>query len=142
MGDKLVAAGDFQQAGSLSISNIACWNGSSWESLGSGLMPGPVYALIVADGTLVAGASFELDGCDWKTGVAQWNGSHWVPIGECFYEPVHAFAQFEGDLIAATQSSIFRLSEGSWSALGWSSLHGRIAALTVHNGALLAGGDT
>jgi hypothetical protein len=70
--------GEFTAVGGVSASNIARWNGSSWEALGAGVNS-DVYSLAVApNGDVYAGGTFTSAG-DVTLGdrVAVWNGSTW-----------------------------------------------------------------
>ena len=54
---ELIGGGGFTTAGGNPASNIARWNGSAWQPLGSG-MNGEVDALTVYNGQLIAGGQF------------------------------------------------------------------------------------
>ncbi len=71
---ELVAAGQFNRAGSIAATNIARWNGSTWQTFGSGIA-GHIEALTILNGQLCAGGGFIVNGRD-RT-VARWNGSSW-----------------------------------------------------------------
>jgi len=91
---ELVVAGEFTIAGSISVANIAAWNGTAWSGLGHGLLDNPagsipVHALAVSsDGTtLYAGGEFleavDSSGPVTVNHVAQWNkwnGLEWEPL--------------------------------------------------------------
>ena len=70
----LVVAGQFSQAGSVATTNIARWNGSTWQAYESGLS-GHVEALAVLSGDLVAGGGLIASGQD--KCLARWTGSSW-----------------------------------------------------------------
>ncbi|PKK82979.1 MAG: hypothetical protein CVT49_10975 [candidate division Zixibacteria bacterium HGW-Zixibacteria-1] len=57
----IIIAGFLTVAGSVIVSNIASWNGTTWSTLGSG-MNKSVYALTVYDNMLIAGGSFTMVG--------------------------------------------------------------------------------
>ncbi len=87
-GDNLVAAGQFNFAGSdglLSpIDNIALWDGADWTPIGGGL-GGEVYALGEYNGLLIAAARhwvFEWAFPDPNNKIAAWDGSSWTLIGD------------------------------------------------------------
>src|SRR5678816_1136040 len=52
----LVAAGQFQYAGTVAASNIAAWNGTAWQSFG-GTYGGSIRALAVYNGELIFGGN-------------------------------------------------------------------------------------
>jgi hypothetical protein len=63
-GTDLIIGGEFTNAGATQASNIADWDGTSWNPIGSspafpaGGMDGPVFTLSLAGTTLVAGGYF------------------------------------------------------------------------------------
>ena len=88
-GGELIVGGAFQFAGSTPASCIAAWNGSAWTALGAGFSNpgfgesiGPVNALRVFNGQLIAGGSFSRSGSTVVNAVAAWNGTSWIPLGE------------------------------------------------------------
>ncbi|MCA9727689.1 MAG: T9SS type A sorting domain-containing protein, partial [Candidatus Eisenbacteria bacterium] len=77
---RLIAGGSFTTS-SGAVSNLAAWNGSSWESLGLG-DPGSVICLRVhGDDLYVAGRFREAGGVANTTGIARWNGA-WESLGD------------------------------------------------------------
>ncbi|MBL9002127.1 MAG: hypothetical protein JNK25_13425 [Phycisphaerae bacterium] len=91
---RLVVAGNFTNAGGVSASRIAVWDGSSWSSIGSGvLFNNTINALAVfdEDGSgpnpprlFAAGAftSITQGGTPMAINrIAKWNGSAWVDVG-------------------------------------------------------------
>ncbi len=71
----LIAGGDFTLAGGAPASNIARWDGSSWESLASGITggDGTVFALEVLDDSLFAGGNFTHAGALPSVNIARWD---------------------------------------------------------------------
>lgn len=86
---KLYLGGDFTTAGGAAIPNIAAWNGTSYEAVGSGLN-GAVYGLWYNsnDGMLYAVGKFTAtgDGRVLTPGFAKFNGSIWLPC-DIVYSP-------------------------------------------------------
>ena len=70
---KLVVGGRFQSINGVPASNIATWDGSVWEPIGSGLQS-IVGSLGSAEGRLAASGS--------SKGVVYWSGLAWEPLGE------------------------------------------------------------
>jgi len=133
-GTNLYAAGEFTTAGKVAANNIAMWNGSSWQSLGSGVN-GPVYALAVMGTNLYAGGWFDTVGGAAATNIAKWNGSEWSALGpgisgspeDYLTEGVYALAVQDTNLYAGGEfttaggivaSNIAKWNGSSWSALG------------------------
>jgi hypothetical protein len=75
--DRLVAAGDFTQAGTVGANRIAAWDGSSWAALGSGVSTGPVLALTEYNGDLIAAGGTGSSGGGF---LKRWNGSTWASM--------------------------------------------------------------
>jgi hypothetical protein len=78
-GTNLYAGGWFDTAGDVAASNVAMWNGSSWQSLGSGAN-GIVYAMAVMGTNLYAGGWFDTAGGAAANSIAAWNGSSWSTL--------------------------------------------------------------
>ncbi len=138
----LVAGGTFTIAGGLSSSNIAIWNGSSWQAVGSGTN-GWVRSLASWDPDglgplsplLVAGGSFTTAGGASANRIATWNGATWQPVGGGLNNGVECVTVWDPDgcgpqsvkLIAAggftsaggvSANGIAAWSGASWQALG------------------------
>ena len=99
LNELLVVGGSFNVAGTSLASNIASWNGSTWQPLGDGTN-GTVRALTVWNGELIAGGDFASAGGVSAQGIARWNGSAWLPLGSGVDGWVDALTVYGGDLIA------------------------------------------
>jgi hypothetical protein len=78
---RLVAAGAFDTIDNIPVNNIARWNGSTWESLGSGTNS-QVYAVARnAQGNLLVGGLFGQAGGQLSMYFAQWDEPYhqWLP---------------------------------------------------------------
>jgi hypothetical protein len=162
-GAAIYAGGQFTQAGGVSASRIAKWDGTSWSALGSGITGGSfpfVSSLAVFDdgsGTaLYAGGYFSTAGGVPANNVAKWNGTSWSPLGGGTNDGVGTLAVFDdgsgpalyagGDFSTAggvPASSIAKWDGMSWSSLG-TGMYGTVYALAAFNGggsALYAGGS-
>jgi hypothetical protein len=81
----LIAAGQFNTAGSQSASHIAGWNGSSWQTLGDGVSGGccgSVWAVIQYDGDLIAAGPMTTADGTTVNGIARWDGTAWHPLSD------------------------------------------------------------
>ncbi|MBK8876241.1 MAG: T9SS type A sorting domain-containing protein [Bacteroidetes bacterium] len=79
----LYAAGGFTQlfGTSATINKIARWNGSTWDSLGSGVNDnGQIFALNTYNGYLLSGGSFDEIGGISSRGLAKWDGANWTAL--------------------------------------------------------------
>jgi flagellar hook capping protein FlgD len=104
----LVAGGSFTVSGSQPVNHIAEWDGTNWNTLGSGL-DGTVYALAVYNGQLVAGGSF--------TGrIAWWNGTAWQSTGVPGGFTVRVLTVCNGELYASYQGNA---GLRKWNGVGW-----------------------
>ncbi|MBC7773693.1 MAG: immunoglobulin domain-containing protein [Pyrinomonadaceae bacterium] len=72
--NELVVGGAFASAGGVTAPNIARWNGTTWQSFGSGTQ-GPVYSLAVYNNEVVAGGLVN------PYNVVRWDGSAWRSLG-------------------------------------------------------------
>jgi len=90
--ESVYAGGSFQQAGVLTTTNIAKWDGESWQRLGS--LNGPVYALAAMGGWIYAGGAFTA--ADYPGGfavaehLARWRGGAWHAIKSGASQPIYA----------------------------------------------------
>lgn len=89
-GGGVIIAGWFAQAGNVACQSIAAWDGSSWQSMpsgiGSGGINGMVYALTTYDEPgrgqmLFAAGSFASAGGVPANGIARWDGDDWSAVG-------------------------------------------------------------
>ena len=91
-GEHVYVGGRFDFAARVRANNIARWNGSQWEPLGSGIglngQGGPydslsvVTALDAKDGVLYVGGEYTIAGGSLANRVASWTeGAGWEPVG-------------------------------------------------------------
>src|SRR5690606_1339248 len=97
--------GDFATAGGAAVNNIARWDGSQWQSLGSGT-DGPVRAIAIYDGDIVAAGRFFTAGGVPANFIARWDGAAWSPLGAGLTgvsqsDSVYTMLVHDGDLIVA-----------------------------------------
>jgi trimeric autotransporter adhesin len=78
-GGSIYAGGSFTNSGSLIVSNLAVWNGSTWAPLGGGV-GGVVFGLAANGGLLYAGGSFTQAGSVPANYIAAWNGAIWSAL--------------------------------------------------------------
>jgi trimeric autotransporter adhesin len=81
--NELYVAGYFTTAGGQPASNIAKWNGSSWQAVGNGITGAnaEVYALKVYNSELYAAGYFYDAGGVSVNNMAKWNGAVWSAVG-------------------------------------------------------------
>lgn len=159
---RLVAAGEFQSAGTVAVSDLATWDGADWQSTPPGTVGDIdqyIAAVAVHEGDLIAGGIFHQIGGLSTDNIARWDGLQWLPMGGGIQGEVLALGHFRGDLIAGghfeqaggtTTNSIARWNGSTWedlggllypgqpgSGVGWVS-----AMLPTQDGLLVAGGFT
>jgi hypothetical protein len=103
----VIACGEFNRVGNKAISGIMQWDGSSWDSLGSGLSGNIGTAPIMYPhdlchlGTdLIVAGNFLKAGGITVNGIARWDGSQWHNLGSGFNSTVYGICVFNGELYA------------------------------------------
>ena len=158
----LYAGGYFDLAGGATANNIARWNGTGWNALGTGSANGlnsSVYALVVApNGDVYVGGSFSQAGTVPANNIARWNGMAWSTLGTSSANgvsgTVYALApNGGGELFVGGQyiiqaggvaaAGLARWNGTTWSALGAGiSSENKVNTLAVAaNGDLFVGAD-
>jgi hypothetical protein len=129
---------------------IGQWNGSAWNTIGSGIINGHgigLYSLAEYNGNLCAGGYFFTAEYDNRTYVnlAVWNGTFWDTLPqELSIGPVYAMTVYNGSLyvggsIYPNENHIAVWNGTNWSVAG-TGFNGNVYALAVFNGKLYAGG--
>ena len=145
---QLIVGGAFAVAGDVIANHIAAWDGSTWDSLGSG-MNSSVLSLTVYNGDLIAGGFFRTAGGVAVNNIARWDGSAWDSLGSGTAGLVRSLTVYNGELIAGGEfwtaggvaaNYISRWDGSTWQPLG-SGMNNDVLSLTVYNGELVAGGD-
>lgn len=137
-GVKLCVGGEFFTAGGGDARSIACWDGTSWSALGTGIQ-GRVRTLTVYDdaggagAALYAGGVFQTAGQVAANFIARWNGTNWSPLGSGMDGEVRSLLVFHdsasngaelyaggsfGNAGGLAASRIARWNGVSWSPLG------------------------
>jgi hypothetical protein len=153
----LIAGGSFSLAGGQSASNIARWDGSSWQAIGAGTNA-PVFALAMHDGAIIAGGSFTSAGGTSSARIARFAGGAWQPMGAGFSGTgsvnVRALAIYNNELYAggffAFSGSTPVAGIARWTGTSWQSVGTGVSgatpqtsgvlAMTVYQGELVVGG--
>jgi hypothetical protein len=153
-----VAGGDFSRIGNLPASNIARFDGSAWNAMGSGVN-GTVYSsLTLPDGSVIVGGTFSTAGEVSASKIARWDGTAWHALGSGIagqnignVSAVYALALAQnGDIIAGGYfeeagglpvNNVARWNGATWSPVG-SGLAGVVYDLHVRpSGEIVAGGS-
>lgn len=120
----LIIGGDFSQAGDLSVSRIAAWNGTSWDTMAGGVSGTSVSSMIEYQGDLIIAGSFTSAGSvSTPSLAARWDGTSWTAMGDGSIV-VSSLRILNGELIAtgsATSgpaiSPIVRWNGSAWEEL-------------------------
>ena len=154
---ELIIAGSFVHLNSISLSNIATYDGATFKPLGLGTN-GTVRALKATPTLLYAGGSFTQADSIPAHGIAAWDGDDWMQIGAGLEEGisggdsprVNAIEQIGSDVYAAGLFSnagtvtgvgnIARWDGAAWQRLA-GGLDGEVYALAEFEGALVAVGN-
>lgn len=107
-GEALYAGGSFSSVDTSLASNIASWNGISWQPAGSGT-DGQVWSLAQFDidfsgpipPVLAVGGDFLLAGGTAASRIATWDGAAWSALGTGANDSVRALAQLDTGTDAA-----------------------------------------
>ncbi|MBI5761984.1 MAG: immunoglobulin domain-containing protein [Planctomycetes bacterium] len=159
-----VVAGDTEQYPQW---NIMAWNGTTWQSLGGGLLADgevTVNSLAVYQGDLYAGGNFKTaDGVS-ANGIARFDGLAWHPLGAGLTPPegfdsydllegAFSLVVFEGKLVVggwfATAGELDVANVAYWDGANWNAFASGLGepqyldfvwTFEVVNGELIAGG--
>jgi len=165
VGTALYAGGQFNNAENpgvtVTLANIARWNGTEWSALGSSLDNDVLALAGLDDGVskiLYASGQFkDVDGggVPGLNRVARWNGTAWSPMGSGIESNGTALAVFDdgagpalyvggavadgidcagsgGDVLLNTQGYVAKWDDPEWSVLG-DGLNDEVQALVVHD---------
>jgi len=147
----LVVAGTFQTIGGITMNNIARWNGSTWNAMGTGIN-GAVRGLTVTpSGDVIATGSFTQAGGGAAASIARWNGAAWSALGTGLglFGGTTLATMPNGDVVVGGSfvtagglpaNRIARWNGSSWSALGTGTGGVVAALLPLPSGDLLVGG--
>ena len=149
----LFVSGGFDKVSNISCRSIAQWNGTKWDSVGSGLttiVGDIVQTTALYNKEIYAGGNYTINvGGKPVSWIARWNGKNWDSVGKGLNYDPWTFAVYKGELYAGGDftmadgnpaASIARWNGATWDSLG-SGTNGQVWALTVYNGNLYVGGQ-
>lgn len=150
-GGELVAAGEFTQAGTAAVNNVASFDGTTWSALGDGILGDRVYSLAVHEGNLYAAGIFTTAGGVPAANVARWDGTTWHAVGDGLPPFVQGLYSFDGKLWAGVSPAVSIQRPGLlawWDGVTWAtydlpapSPYWRIIDFAEFNGTLHAVGS-
>jgi hypothetical protein len=140
----LLALGSFTTADGAPASCIARWTGAGWAAFTSGTFNGGIYSAANHNDQLYIGGSFTtISGVPGFNKVARWDGTAFVITGggitpnPSATSSLHSYA---GNLYAAGFSTLYRLTEPTWSAIA-PILSGGVSLTTDYDGEFYALGS-
>jgi hypothetical protein len=151
-GSDLYVGGTFTNAGGVTVSNVAKWNGTAWSALGTG-MNGGVWAIASDGANVYAGGNFTVAGGVGANYIAKWNGSSWSALGSGLNNVVTAVAIGSDGIYAAgsftsaggtNANYIARWDGANWLPLGngtTNGANGSINAIAVSGSTVYVGGS-
>ncbi len=126
-GGYVYAAGNFTNAGGVTVTNIARWDGSSWSALGSSL-DNQALAMAANGSDVYVGGNFIKAGGVTANYIAKWSGGTWSALGTGLNGSVSAISvgsdgsiYVGGNFTTAggvTVSNIARWDGAAWHSLG------------------------
>jgi hypothetical protein len=151
-GGELVLAGAFNASSYpyISTMNICTWDGTDFDSLGSGLgiFGNTVKALEVYNGDLIAGGYFLTAGGQPANCIARWDGSSWSPLGAGVDALVYDMAVFNNELYVcgffknaggAPARNIARWNGAAWNPVGTGVADVPLKMITCDNQVVVGG---
>jgi len=156
-GTLVFAGGFFTDAGGVTVSCLALWDGSEWSDVGHGVddmdfVP-QVKALAVRGDDLFVGGGFQTAGNVSAANIARWDGLQWSALGSGLGRffgdlPVAALVTNSNDLLVGGQfisaGGTAATNLASWNGSTWSGFAGGLAddvsALAISDGKLMVGG--
>jgi hypothetical protein len=148
-GGELVAAGDFMWPG-IEGRGTAAYDGREWRLLGGGTN-GPVDALVVWNGKLIAAGSFTTAGPFPARHIAAWDGAAWENLGDGLAASPSALCVYRGEPIVAvphrSSDNGYQVGLFAWDGVEWTAfaagekLDGEVCALAAYGGDLYVAGS-
>ncbi|MBK8984244.1 MAG: T9SS type A sorting domain-containing protein [Ignavibacteria bacterium] len=146
--NEIYAAGQFVNAGGITVNRIAVWNGTEWSALGTGVN-GTVHTIAIDGDDVYAGGDFTTAGGVTVNRIAKWNGTSWSALGTGVNHRVKKIIIHNGNIYVSgfftiagsdSASQIAKWDGVSWSALG-SGINLNLDAMAVsQSGIVYAGG--
>jgi len=159
-GPALFLGGQFSNFNGAGIDNIARWDGSTLQGLGSGVNGDVTSMCSFDDGSgaaLIVSGFFSLAGGKRVANIAKWDGSSWSTLGAGLGSAARSMAAYDdgtgpglyvgGDFSSAGGQTAYRLAKwqnGQWSQVDNGALHGPSCMLVWDDGtgpALYFGGS-
>lgn len=129
--NKLIAGGEFTQAGGAAANYIAAFDGTSWSPMSDGFS-GRVFTMIEYRNQLIVGGDFYATaGGDHLGYIARWDGSQWQSLNHGLNGSVRALAIWNGELVAGGDfyyAGALRVNQiARWNGERWARFDGGFA---------------
>jgi hypothetical protein len=155
-GNDVYVGGQFSQAGTIAVNNIARWNSITgrWYPLGtagSNGADGPVHAIAIYNNNIYVGGKFGSASGVAANNIARWDSTSqtWTPLGIGMSNTVRAIAVGSGgevyaggdfaDVETANSQHFARWNGSNWSAVGLG-VSGPVHAIAIAGGNVYIGG--
>ncbi len=157
-GGDVYAGGLFEGSGKDDLTNVARWDGKTWNALGKGAYSesgnAQVKAIAVRDTNVFVGGDFIMAGDDKVNGIARWDGIAWHPLAGgvsgvgtnfsvqaivCDGHDVYVGGNFTRAGTVPARN-IARWDGQAWHSLG-SGIDGPVLALAIQDDKLWVGGE-
>lgn len=140
---KLIVGGDFVKIGTTTLSRIAAWNGTQWQTIGDGIAT--VYALAVFNNQLIASGG----GYNSIYYVAKLNENVWEWDENDFNNKISCLTVYENELYAGGSFTTINGNDANniavWDGSNWAEygegMNGNVTALATFKNKLVAGGE-
>jgi len=148
--DIIYAGGYFTQLGSTPFGRIASFDGSVWDSLGSGVSMAP-HGMGMINGEFHVGGEFTMAGGATAIRIAKYHNTAWSTYGNGLAGSVNAVIEYNSQVYAGGFDGIRSWNGSSWLNVGAgvSGSNPYVLDLEIYNGELyvtgpfeLAGGQT
>lgn len=137
-----VLGGSDLVSGTTALGNIAMWNGTSYQPLGSGVNGEVLHLAVDGTGGIHATGLFTTAGGVSAAGYALWNGSSWQVPDTAGVTPSVLASDGAGTIYGTDGSQVIRYQGGAWTIYATSGPGQTVLSLAADTqGRLLAGGD-
>ncbi len=141
--NELYVTGEFNTLNGINATGIVKYNGSLWSIVGTNNLDDGVSKIVTFNNQLVVTA-ITLFTFNTFTNVAQFDGSQWIAMPNLYGFTVSDIHEFNGELYAAGDDDVFKLSGSVWQPTGliemnnsnctFNEIEGKLTASISNNG--------
>lgn len=142
IGNEVYSSGFISTIDGVSVSNIAHWNGTTWQALGTGLN-GRGDDVVTDGSNIYVIGPFTMAGGIAAQHIAVWDGSSWSTLGAGLPSTPYAATFHNGELyVGGGEPAWVRKWNGaSWDLIASAPANGWVYTLISYDGKLVIGGD-